>query len=527
MSSSPRGAASTSDAVKRVPCARPAVNRYHSRMEVTSDSARRLGRDVYSVSRLNREVRTLLERGFGVIWLEGEISNFSRPSSGHWYFSLKDAGAQVRCAMFRQRNVACVFTARDGQKVLVRARIGLYEPRGEFQLIVEHMEDAGFGALRRRFEELAAALAAEGLFAPERKRPLPSLPKRIGVITSPTGAALRDILHVLARRFPAVPVLIYPVAVQGPQAAAEIVAAVRLADKRAECDVLILARGGGSLEDLWAFNDERLARVIAASSIPVIAGVGHEIDFTIADFAADVRAPTPSAAAELAVPDALEWLSAVGQLGTRLDRCMRRRLDSHRERLRWLDRRAALVSPKTRFAERAQRLDELDERMKRALRRRLETHRERVQWLRRRAALVSPSARLARQALQVENFGQRISRALRHGLGERRTRFAAVERRLWQASPLGRVRSAAVEHAALLARLRAAALESVRRVRERLQLLERTLQAVSPLATLERGYAIVQNERGEILRDAADAPTGALIEARLAKGRIRAKVQGS
>jgi exodeoxyribonuclease VII large subunit len=496
-------------------------------MEVTPESATRVGRDVYSVSRLNREVRTLLERGFGMIWLEGEISNFSRPSSGHWYFSLKDAGAHVRCAMFRQRNMSCAFTARDGQKVLVRARIGLYEPRGEFQLLVEHMEDAGLGALRRRFDELAAKLAAEGLFAPERKRPLPALPKRIGVVTSPTGAALRDILHVLARRFPAVPVLIYPVSVQGAQAAAEILAAIQLAGKRAECDVLILARGGGSLEDLWAFNDERLARVIAASSIPVICGVGHEIDFTIADFAADVRAPTPSAAAELAVPDALEWLSAVGRLGTRLERCMRRRLDERRERLRWLDRRATLVSPRARFAQRAQRLDELDERMRRALHRRLESRRERLQWLRARAALVSPAARLAHQALQVENFGQRISRALRHTLGARRARLTAAERRLWQASPLARVHGAAAEHAALLARLRGAGLESVRRGRERLHLLERTLQAVSPLATLERGYAIVQNECGEILRDAADAPVGTLIEARLAKGRIRAKVQGS
>jgi exodeoxyribonuclease VII large subunit len=496
-------------------------------MEGTPEPATRVGRDVYSVSRLNREVRMLLERGFGTIWLEGEISNFSRPSSGHWYFSMKDAGAQVRCAMFRQRNMLCAFTARDGQKVLVCARIGLYEPRGEFQLLVEHMEDAGLGALKRRFDELAAKLAAEGLFAPERKRPLPALPKRIGVITSPTGAALRDVLHVLARRFAAVPVLIYPVAVQGAQAAAEIAAAIQLAGKRAECDVLILARGGGSLEDLWAFNDERLARVIAASSIPLICGVGHEIDFTIADFAADVRAPTPSAAAELAVPDALEWLSAVGRLAARFERCMRRRLESHRERLGWLDRRAALVSPRARFAQRAQRLDEIDERMRRALRRRLESHRERLQWLRGRAALVSPAARLAQRGLQVENFTQRISRALRHTLGARRTRFTADERRLWQASPLARVRGAAVEHAALHARLRGAALESVRRGRERLQLLERTLQAVSPLATLERGYAIVQNERGEILRDAADAPAGTLIDALLAKGRIRAKVQES
>src|SRR6204780_2311415 len=213
-------------------------------------------RDIYSVSRLNREVRVLLERGFGSIWLEAEISNFARPSSGHWYFSLKDAGAQVRCAMFRQRNILCAFAARDGQKVLVRARIGLYEPRGEYQLIVDHMEDAGLGALKRQFEELSAKLAAEGLFAAERKRSLPMIPKRIGVITSPSGAAIRDILHVLARRFAAVPVLIYPVAVQGAAAAAEIAAAVRSAGRRAECDVLILARGGGAPQGLWGVQHE-------------------------------------------------------------------------------------------------------------------------------------------------------------------------------------------------------------------------------------------------------------------------------
>src|SRR5271167_4258262 len=314
-------------------------------------------RDIYSVSRLNREVRVLLERGFGGLWLEAEISNFARPSSGHWYFSLKDAAAQVRCCMFRQRNMLCGFAPRDGQKVLVKARIGLYEPRGEYQLVIDHMEDAGLGALKRQFEELAAKLAAEGLFAPERKRPLPKLPRRIGVITSPSGAAIHDILHVLARRFAAIPVLLYPVAVQGAAAAAEMIAALSLAARPAECDVLILARGGGSLEDLLAFNDEALARAIAACPIPVVSGIGHEIDFTIADFAADVRAPTPSAAAELVVPDAGEWLGAFVRLSTRLQRGMRRRLDERREWLRLLARRAALVSPIARCAQQAQRLD--------------------------------------------------------------------------------------------------------------------------------------------------------------------------
>jgi exodeoxyribonuclease VII large subunit len=424
----------------------------------------------------------LLERGFGSLWLEAEISNLARPGSGHWYFSLKDADAQVRCAMFRQRNMLCQITPRDGQKVLVRARIGLYEPRGEYQLIIETLEDAGLGALKRQFEELSARLAAEGLFAASRKRPLPRLPKRIGVITSPTGAAVRDILHVLARRFPAIPVLIYPVPVQGTQAAAEIIAAVLLAGRRAECDVLILARGGGSLEDLWSFNDEGLARAIVASPIPIITAVGHEVDFTIADFAADVRAPTPSAAAELVVPDAGEWLHALGRHRAGLERVIRQRLREHRERLRWLTGRAALVSPAVRLAQQAQRLDELEQALARAMRRQLHDRRERLRWLGGRAALVSPATRLTQHAMRLGNLEQRLERAAR---------------------------------------------ETLRRAREGLSPLVRTLQAVSPLATLERGYAIVSTADGQILRDAAAARPGLVIEARLARGRLRAKVEGS
>jgi exodeoxyribonuclease VII large subunit len=445
-----------------------------------SDAGPRPVRDIYTVSRLNREVRILLERGFGSLWLEAEISNFARPASGHWYFSLKDASAQVRCAMFKQRNMLAAFTPRDGQKVLVRARIGLYEPRGEYQLLVDHMEDAGLGALKRQFEELTAKLAAEGLFAAERKRALPRLPKRIGVITSPTGAAIRDIVHVLARRFPAAAVLIYPVPVQGAQAAAEITAAVALAGRRGECDVLILARGGGSLEDLWAFNDEALARAIVASPIPIVSGVGHEIDFTIADFAADVRAPTPSAAAEIVVPDAHEWLKTVRTLGARLQQAMRRRLNDGRERLRWLMGRAALVSPAARLTQQMQSLDDLE---------------------------------------------QRLTRGMRQRLTEMRSDF--VERRglLWQLSPIARIRDGAQRHQGLAARLSAAQLQQLRHARERLIPLVRTLQAVSPLATLDRGYAIVSRMDGVILRDSAQAPPGTIVEARLAAGKIRAKVE--
>jgi exodeoxyribonuclease VII large subunit len=440
----------------------------------------RAERDIYTVSRLNREVRVLLERGFGSLWIEAEISNLARPSSGHWYFSLKDAGAQVRCCMFRQRNMLALFAPRDGQKVLVRARVGLYEPRGEFQLVVEIMEDAGLGALKRQFEELSARLAAEGLFAVERKRALPRLPRRIGIITSPTGAAVRDILHVLARRFPAAAVLIFPVPVQGAMAAPEIAAAVTLAGRRGDCDVLILARGGGSLEDLWAFNDESLARAIVASPIPVVSGVGHEIDFTIADFAADVRAPTPSAAAEIVVPDAQEWLKTVRSLGARLLQGMRRQLQDHRERLRWLAGRAALVSPTARLAQQMQAVDDLEERLARALANRL----------------------MATRADLIE-----------------------LRSRLWQVSPVSRLRAGAERHRVLWARLAAAQRQQLLRARECLAPLVRTLNAVSPLATLDRGYAIVSRADGAILRDAREAPAGTLIDARLAAGSFRAKVE--
>jgi len=437
-------------------------------------------RDIYTVSRLNREVRVMLERGFGTLWLEAEISNFAKPSSGHWYFSLKDATAQVRCAMFRQRNMLCRFTARDGQKVLVKARIGLYEPRGEYQLLIDHMEDTGLGALKRQFEELAAKLSAEGLFAPERKRSLPILPKRIGVITSPTGAAIQDILQVLARRFPAVPVLVYPVLVQGAQAAAEIVAAVKLAGIRLECDVLILARGGGSLEDLWAFNDEALARVIVASPIPIVSGVGHEIDFTICDLAADLRAPTPSAAAEMVVPDAGEWFKAFGSLGQRLQRAVQRRLEVSVKRLNWLTGRAAQVSPRARLTQQMQRVDE---------------------------------------------FEQRVARALRQILKNSRADLRERINRLWQVSPAARLRAVNARLSELTARLHAAEIAHLRRAREQLLPLVRTLHAVSPLATLDRGYAIVNTPTGEILRNAADATIGAVIEARLASGKIIAIVK--
>ena len=353
-------------------------------------------RTVYSVSELNHEVRLLLESGIGQVWVQGELSNLARPSSGHWYFSLKDAAAQVRCAMFRARNNLSRLAPREGQLLLARGRISLYEPRGDYQLLVEHLEDAGIGALQRAFEELKLKLAAEGLFAAERKRALPVAPRLIGVITSPTGAAVRDILHILARRFPSAAVLIHPVPVQGAAAAPAIVAALELASARAECDVLILARGGGSLEDLWAFNDERVARAIYRSRMPVVTGIGHEIDFTIADFVADVRAPTPSGAAELVAPDTSSWLLRLGKLTDRFAAAVRRALSFEHRRLETLEHRLQQAHPGARLLQYSQRLDELDTRLQLAARARIERQAARLESVARALQAVSPLATLGR-----------------------------------------------------------------------------------------------------------------------------------
>jgi exodeoxyribonuclease VII large subunit len=438
---------------------------------------------VYTVSRLNREARALVEGGLGAIWLEGEISNFARPASGHWYFSLKDDAAQVRCAMFRQRNAGLGLVPRNGMQVLVRARASVYEAKGEFQLVVDHLEEAGEGELRRRFEQLKRRLAAEGLFDAGRKRPLPRLPRRIGVVTSPTGAALRDILHVLQRRFPAVPVLLYPVPVQGAGAAAEIAAAIRLASERAEVDVLIAGRGGGSLEDLWAFNEEAVVRAIAASAVPVVSAVGHEVDVTLADLAADVRAPTPSAAAELVVPDAATWLRALESVEARLFAAARRGLATQAESLGWAGRRLAQLHPARRIEQQLQRLDDLDLRLGAAVRGRLALATHRLAARRAELVTLSPRSLLSGLSRRLAVAGARLPPALAARLEEARSRLGSSAR---------------------------------------------ALHAFSPLATLDRGYAIVTLAgSGRIVTDVSQAPAGADIEARLARGRLRARVTGT
>jgi exodeoxyribonuclease VII large subunit len=353
-------------------------------------------RVVYSVAQLNAEARLLLESGLPPLWVEGEISNFSAPSSGHWYFTLKDRTAQIRCAMFRGANSRLRFRPKDGLQVLVRGRVSLYEPRGDYQMIAEMMEDAGEGALQREFEKLKAKLAAEGLFDVGLKRPLPPMPKRIAIVTSPTGAAVRDVLHILARRFPPAAVLVVPTPVQGAAATESIVAAIDAVSRRGDADVLVLTRGGGSIEDLWCFNDERVARAIRRCAIPVVCGIGHEIDFTIADFAADLRAPTPSGAAELVVPDRRTLLATLDATELRLRRFMAQLLSRATERYETLAQRLTRAHPGTRLRQQVQRLDELDMRLRRAWEGRFTRSQQRLLLAQRGLDAISPLATLDR-----------------------------------------------------------------------------------------------------------------------------------
>lgn len=411
-----------------------------------------------TVSQLNRRVKTLLEQGIARLWVEGEISNIARPASGHIYFTLKDDSSQIRAAFFRQRQRGPTIGLENGDQVLAFGKVSIYEARGDYQLIVEQVEPAGEGALKRQFEVLKKMLAAEGLFDEDHKQELPTLPSRIGVITSPTGAAIRDILSVLGRRFPSIPVVIYPAAVQGEAAPPELVTALQTAIARDECDVLIIGRGGGSLEDLWAFNDEKLARAIFDCPIPVISAVGHEVDVTIADFVADVRAPTPSGAAEMAAPDREDWLRTTNALAARIARLGQRTLEDRGQTLDWLTRRLLQSSPQRTLRRQHERLHELKRRLVQAIR-----------------------SRVAEQRPGLDN--------------------------LWQ-------------------RLRSAGPSVVARPRYRLELAMRGLHTVSPLATLDRGYAIVEDfESGKVLMSARHAKVGADIRARLAEGELTATVK--
>src|SRR5690606_35135468 len=388
-------------------------------MNNDDDIFRRLGteREVLTVSQLNARARRLLEEVFPQVWVEGELSNLARPSSGHMYFTLKDSGAQVRCALFRQNAARVRMDLRDGLLVRARGRVSLYEGRGDYQMILDTLEPAGDGALRQAFEALKLKLQNEGLFAAERKRPLPSHPARIGVITSPSGAAVRDIISVFGRRAPFIELIISPTAVQGREAAPQIVRALERADG-AGFDALIIARGGGSLEDLWPFNEEIVARAVAACRTPIVSAIGHETDVSICDFVADMRAPTPSAAAELLSPDTQALLLQLQRGQRQLQQCMKVRLA--RERLRLDNLRQRLRHPGERLAQQSQRLDELDMRLQRAWQQRLEQRRQQLLNLRGRLQHQHPERLLRLLHERVAQLQQRLPRAMQLQLQQRR-----------------------------------------------------------------------------------------------------------
>jgi len=431
---------------------------------------------VWSVQELNQTAKQLLEKELPLLWVGGEVSNFMRAASGHWYFALKDAHAQVRCVMFRHKSQYLDFTPKNGMQIEVLALPTLYEARGEFQLTLEQMRPAGLGVLYEAFAKLRVKLEAEGLFEAKRKRPLPFLPNKIGVITSPQAAALRDVLSTLRKRMPSVPVVLYSTAVQGADAAQKIIQAIRTANQRAECEVLLLCRGGGSIEDLWSFNEEGVARAIATSRIPIVSGVGHETDFTIADFVADYRAATPTAAAQAATPERQQLLQRLQQLDAYLLRGQQRHVENFMQRLDYFQRR--LVHPAQRAQQQVQHLDALQTQLQT-----LHTH------------------AMQRQQWQWRSLLQR-----------------------WQThAPDVKWHHAQLEK--LAQSLPSAQHNALQRYNQKLDRLHLNLQHLNPQQVLARGYSVVRDEHGNIVSDSEKIALGARLNIAFARGEVQAEVR--
>ncbi|WP_286888710.1 exodeoxyribonuclease VII large subunit [Pseudoalteromonas sp. ESRF-bin5] len=431
---------------------------------------------VYTVSRLNREIRTVLEQGFASLVLTGEISNFIAPASGHWYFSLKDDKAQIKAAMWRGNNRSQSYRPENGAQVTVKARVSLYEPRGDYQLIVEHMEPAGEGQLKQEFDALKMRLAAEGLFSSAYKKPLPQNINRIGVITSATGAAIKDILTVLKRRAPQLEVIIYPAMVQGKEAHIHLINQIELANARNEVDILILGRGGGSLEDMWCFNHEQLARAIHNSDLPIISAVGHEIDTTISDYVADIRAPTPSAAAELVSPNTQELHSKVTQLINRLNNAFKHSIADKRALATQLQHRLNLCHPRNQLNQKAQRLDELSIALQQAMQSRLYQQERTLNNLTPRLMRQSPDKKLAQASHQLSQLQARLNQAIQQQLQQANNSLAL------QASKL---------------------------------------DSVSPLNVLARGYSITKTQQGKVVKSVGQIKTGDVLVTELVDGSVK------
>jgi exodeoxyribonuclease VII large subunit len=441
--------------------------------------------NIFSVSSLNQSVANLLEEEFSWIWVEGEISNLALPASGHIYFSLKDRSAQVSCAMFKGRNRTLKFQPENGNQVLVRAKVSLYQPRGNYQLIVDRMEEAGDGALRRQFEQLKAKLTDEGLFDEDSKLDIPKLPESIAIITSKTGAAVHDVLSVIERRFPSIPVKLFPVPVQGKEAAPAICNAINLigenvADGAISCDVILLVRGGGSLEDLWSFNEESVARAIFDCPVPIVSGVGHEVDVTIADFVADVRAATPTAAAETVTPDQTSWLQS---------------FDYYQQRLQ------QLTSDK------------------------IGRQQEKIQWLNRRLQTQHPANKIQQSKLRIKELTARLMRHSQTILEIRQSKLAMCYAKFNAQSPDLLIKQNKQRTVFLSTRLQMAALNLLANKKSQLSNVARTLNVMSPLHTLERGYSITLNKKGAAILSIKQIKTDDTIETRLHNGRIISRVE--
>lgn len=435
---------------------------------------------VISVSELNKKAKSLLEKGIPKLWIEGEISNLAKPASGHMYFSLKDEMSQIRCAWFRQRQLQNTLNIVNGSKMLALGKIGLYEPRGEYQFIVEKMEIAGEGDLKRKYEDLKRKLSAEGIFSEENKSELPNLPKKIGVITSPSGAAVQDILTVLNRRFPIIPIIIFPVAVQGEQAAPQIQNALEKANFRADCDLLILARGGGSLEDLWAFNEEIVARAIFDSEIPIISAIGHETDVTISDFTADLRAPTPSGAAELAVPDQHDWIKSIDNISEKINTIITQQINSKSQLSDWINKRLSQSSPMMTVKRQIEKSNNLQKMLSSSILQNLSRQEKNIHQLKSNLNEVSPRLKIHTQLSRIKELNQKITSCSDHLLEG---------------------------------------------LNNRIKLASKTLNSVSPLRTLDRGYAIARDAKTKNVIMSADAiEIENDIEVKLAKGEIKVTV---
>ena len=434
---------------------------------------------ILQVSELTRKVRFMLESEINVVWLSGEISNFIAAGSGHWYLSLKDSQSQVKCAMFKGNNRYVRLKPKNGQQVLVKAKVSLYEPRGDFQLIIEQMEDAGEGLLRQQYEALKAKLDNEGIFSAANKQPIASHYHKVGVVTSPTGAAIKDIISVMARRSPSTQLIIYPALVQGELAAADIVASIEVANQRQEVDILIVGRGGGSLEDLWCFNDERVVRAINQSKLPIISAVGHEVDTTLSDFAADVRAPTPSAAAELISGEQQEQLAKINQLTQRCQQAMKQKLQLHSQRTAHFTQRLQQNDPQRQLQVASQQADELQQRLTKAMNQLLSNKAQRPTLLAQRLQHQSLERTIHQYAEHLSQLDKRFQQSFKQGLTQQQQRFAA---------------------------------------------LTEQLHLVSPLATIARGYSITRSKKGAIIKSVESVKVGDEVSVQLSDGKLNAKV---